>query len=194
MEWERRCRSPESRCIEHRCDDPKAAAQFVGPLQAQSRRAQHECSLAPASLPQLGEHERCLNRLAEAYLVGKEEPRGAPANERERRLELKRKNIDRGSAGRMERAVRTKPRKAGLQISHPSSSRDNTDCAARRRENGTVEWVQKAGAAPIAGATARRCQMNDDAVVECRGVLDDPPLATCNNRIAGSEGEWHVLQ
>jgi hypothetical protein len=54
--------------------------------------------------------------------------------------------------------------------------------------------VQEACAAPIAGAVAGGCQMNDDALLECGRLLDEPSLATRNNSIASREGEWQVLQ
>jgi hypothetical protein len=163
-------------------------------LLAQTRRAQHERPLAPAALLKLGEHERGLDRFAEPYLVGKKDARRSPASQRKRGLELKRKNIDRGPPRGAELAMRAKSSKAGLQISHPSSSGDNADFAAGLREDRAVEGVQEACAAPVSGAIAGCCQTNDDAVVECGRVLDDPSLATRNNGIAGGEGEWQVLQ
>jgi hypothetical protein len=81
-----------------------------------------------------------------------------------------------------------------LQISHPSSSGDNADSAAGLREDRAVKRVQEVCAAPISGAAAGRCQMNDDTVVEYGRVFDDPSLAARNNCIAGGERQWHVLQ
>src|SRR5205814_4128386 len=102
-------------------------------------------------------------------------------------LELKRKNIDRGPPCGAEPPMGAKPGKAGLQISHPSSPGDNADLAARLCEDWAVKRVQEACAAPIAGAIAVGRQMNDDTVVECGRVFDEPSLATCNNCVAGSE-------
>jgi hypothetical protein len=162
-------------------------------LLAQTRRAQDERPLAPTALLQFGEHERCLDGLAEPNLVGKKEARRAPANERQRRLELKRKNINRRPAGEAKLAMSAQPRKAGLQISHPSFAGDHADFAAGLSEDGTIERVQEGCAPPIAAA-ARACQTNDDTVVECCGVFDEPSLTTRNNCIACGERQWHVLQ
>jgi hypothetical protein len=142
----------------------------------------------------LGQHERGLDRFAEPYLVGKKDARCSPANERERRLELKREDINRCMPRGAELAMRAKSSKARLQISHPSSSGDNADSAAGLREDRAIKRVQEACAAPFAGAIAGCCQTDDDAVVECGRVFDEPSLATRNNGIAGGEGEWQVLQ
>jgi len=117
-----------------------------------------------------------------------------PANERQSRLELERKNIDRGPPCGAKLAMGAKSRKAGLQITHPSPFGDDADFAARLREGRSIKGVQKACAAPIAGAGAGRREMNDGTVVERGRVFDEPSLAARNNCIACGERQWHFLQ
>ena len=110
-----------------RVDDGRAnvesVQQLVGPLLAQPRRRDDERALAPAALVQFRQHQPGLNRLAEADFVGEQKSRCVPANERERRLELKRKDVDRGALRRPQLAERAQFGQLRMQVMHPAPRR-----------------------------------------------------------------------
>ena len=93
------------RCrIDHRRADVESTEQLVSPLVAQACRRHDERAVAPAALKQFCQHQAGLNRLAEPDFVGQQKSRCMSANERERRFELKRKDVDRGALRRSQLA------------------------------------------------------------------------------------------
>jgi hypothetical protein len=72
----------------------EATGQFLRPLLAQAGRTEDHRALAPPSLLQLRQDQGRLNRLAQAHFIRNQQPRGQAAHDGQRRLELKREDVD----------------------------------------------------------------------------------------------------
>ncbi len=179
------------RCrVQDRCANLESMPQLLGPLLPKPRGRDDERVLAPAALVQLREHEAGLNGLAEADLVGQEQSRGVPANQRQGRLELKRKDVYRGAERRPQLAEGPQIGSLRVQVAHPLSSRRRSDSVSASCRDRAVEWSEQAAAAErslLVGVG----QVEQRDVGERRRLLHDPSFASHRDAIAGGKG--HAL-
>ena len=184
VERRERCR------VQDRCANLESMPQLLGPLLPKPRGRDDERVLAPAALVQLREHEAGLNGLAEADLVGQEQSRGVPANQRQGRLELKRKDVYRGAERRPQLAEGPQIGSLRVQVAHPLSSRRRSDSVSASCRDRAVEWSEQAAAAErslLVGVG----QVEQRDVGERRRLLHDPSFASHRDAVAGGKG--HAL-
>ena len=182
----RECR--ERRRIDDDGRDVESSLQLVGPLPSQTRRREDERALAPSAPLQLGQHQSGLDRLSEADFVGEQKTRRVSRDQRERRFELKRKDVDR-RARRARGAVRTRGAPTATDWRCRIQRRGVTARTAASRVDriGRSNGSSSLQARAVARLDPLGREAEHSAVGEGRRLVDNPSLSAHRDAVAGDK-------
>ena len=169
--------------VDARCLDCKAIRELLQPLIAQAGRSEHEHARDHATHEQLGRDQASLDRLAEAHLVGEQDPRTEPAKNRHRRLQLMREEIDLRRSRSSQRSGRAVTRDQGAAGAAPG---DRAHDPRPRRASDRLDSVKGNEDAALETHLRQReaAQRDNLAVLVRADVHDAPPRTAHHHEIA----------